>query len=143
MKVVAVAETRLTQLVLALVLVDDRHIDLLQDVLVLAVVTEGVLTPSGSPAALAGEVGEFIGKTGRRDVRGVGEVDRLVHLQDGQIVVQRSSVVLWVHLHRDDVPFDVRIELDVVVDVPFTQADAQIEAVVAERYDRQLIRNCA
>lgn len=60
-QVVAISKTSLTELVLALVVVHDWHIDFLEDVLVLAVIAEGILTPTGCPAALSGEIGELIG----------------------------------------------------------------------------------
>lgn len=128
---VAVAQTGLAELVLALLMVDDRDIDFLEDVLVLAVVTEGILTPTGRPAALSREVGEFVRQTGWRNVRSVGKVCGAIHLQNGQIVVQRSGVVLGVDLYGDDVPFDVWVEFNVVVYVPFAKAHTEIEAVVA------------
>lgn len=59
-----------------------------------------------------------------------GKVNRTVHLQDGQIVVEGTGVVLGVNLHGDNIPFDVRIEFNIVVYVPFAQTNAEIEAVV-------------
>lgn len=129
-QIVAISETSLTELILALVVVHDRDVHLLEDVLVLAVIAEGILTPAGSPAALSGEIGELVRQASRGDMWSSGEVHRAVHLQNGQIVVQGASVVLGVNLHGDDIPLDVRIELNVMVYVPFAETNAEIEAVV-------------
>lgn len=102
----------------------------LEDVLVFSVVTECILAPTGCPAPLPGEVGESVRQAGRADVRVAGEVDGLVHAQYGQVVVQRARVELPVYDHAGHVRFHVRVELHVMVHVPFAQADAQVLLVV-------------
>lgn len=130
-QVVRVAEARLAQLVLALVVIHNRHVHLLQDVLILAIVTERVLTPAGGPATLAGEIGMLVGQTGGRDVGRTGKIHRTIHLQNGQIVVKRAGVIFRVYLHRDDIALNVRVEFDVVVYVPFAESYTKIESIVA------------
>lgn len=106
----------------------------LEDVLVFPVVAERVLAPAGRPAPLSGEVGEGVRQTGRADVRVAREVHRLFHAEHGHVVVQRAGVELPVDDHGDHVHLHVRVELHVVVHVPFAQADAQVLLVVpAER----------
>lgn len=96
-ELVVVAQSSLSQLVLASVLVDDWHVNFLQDVLVLSVLPV-VLAPSGGPASLTGEVGELVGQTGGADVWCSREVHWLAQLEDRQIVVEGSGVVLGVHV---------------------------------------------
>lgn len=125
-----VSQAGVPQLLLALLVVDDWHVDLLQDVLVLAKVTECVLTPSRGPATGSGKVRVLLRQAGWADVGRLGVVQGFVELQDGNVVVQGTSIVLRVDMHRDYITLDVRIEFNVVVNVPFSQADTEIESTV-------------
>lgn len=58
------------------------------------------------------------------------EVDGFVHPQDGDVVLKGSGVELRMDLEESHVSFDVRVELDVVVDVPFAQTDSQVVRAV-------------
>lgn len=109
----------------------------LEDVLVFSVIAERIFAPTGCPAPLPGKVGERVRQAGRADVRVAGEVDRLVHAEYGQVVVQSARVELPVYDHAGHVRFHVRVELHVVVHVPFAQADAQVLFVVPARAKRQ------
>lgn len=95
----------------------------LEDVLVFSVIAESVFAPAGGPATLSREIRERVRQTGRADVRVARKVDRLVHAEHGQIVVQRAGVELPVNDQANHVGLDVRIELHVVVHVPFAQSD--------------------
>lgn len=66
-QVIVVSKTGLSELILAGVLVDDGHVDFLQDVLILSEVPV-VFSPSSGPATLTREVCKLIGKTGWADV---------------------------------------------------------------------------
>lgn len=63
-------------------------------------------------------------------MRGLGVVQGTIELQNGNIVVQSTSIVLGVDVHGHDVTLDVWIELNVVVDIPFAETDTQVEATV-------------
>lgn len=102
----------------------------LEDVLVFPVVAERVLAPAGRPAPLSGEVGKRVRQTGRTDVRVSRKVHRRVHAEHGHVVVQRAGVELPVDDQGHHVLLHVRVELHVVVHVPFAQADAQVLFVV-------------
>lgn len=54
------------------------------------------------------------------------EVDLVIDPQYGDIVVQGTGVKFWMHVDTSHVPFDVRVELDVMVHVPFTESNAEI-----------------
>lgn len=125
-QLIRVSQTRVSQLLLTLIVPDDWNVDFLQDVLVLAEVTERVFAPARRPAARPTEVGVSIRQARRTDVRAVDEVDRAVQLQDGQVVVQCSRVIFRMHVDGLNVSFDVREEFNVVIYVPFSQANAQI-----------------
>lgn len=137
---VAVAETRVAQLRLALMVGQNWHIDFLEDVLVFAVLAEGVLAPAGGPAASVGEVGILIGQTGGTDVWVLGEVDGVIQLQYSQIVVQGASIVLGMNVHRDNIALNVGEELDVMIDIPFAQAHAQIESILTAEGNSRLVQ---
>jgi hypothetical protein len=64
-----VAQSSLLELALALVVRHDGNVDLLEDVLVLAKVAEGVLAPAGGVAARSSEFGVWIRQTSSTDVR--------------------------------------------------------------------------
>lgn len=59
-------------------------------------------------------------------MRILSEVDVVVQLQDGDVVGEGAGVEFRVHVDADDVALYVRIELDVVIDVPFAEPRAQI-----------------
>lgn len=138
-ELVAVSQTGVPQLGLALVVGQNGHIDLLENVLVLSVLSEGVLAPASGPAASSSEVRVLVGQTGGTDVGILGEVHWVVQLEDGQVIVQSSGIVFGVDVHRNHIAFDVGEELHVVVDIPFAQADAQIEAVLTVNRGIQLV----
>ena len=64
-----VSETSAAQFVLAVKVADNGHVHFLQNVLVLAAVTERVLAPSGDPAALTNELLEPRRQASRAEVR--------------------------------------------------------------------------
>lgn len=53
-----------------------------------------------------------------------GPIDRFIHTEDGNVVVESAGVEFWMDVHRDDVAFDVGEEFDVMVDVPLTKTDS-------------------
>jgi len=57
-------------------------------------------------------------------------VYRLCKSQDGDVVIQRSGVELRVNVDCRYVTFLVRVELDVVVHIPFTEPYPQVMSVV-------------
>lgn len=61
----------------------------------------------------------------KRDVL-VGEIDGTLELDESYVVVKIARVVLGVDDNRDDVLLDVRIELRLAVDVPFTESHAKL-----------------
>lgn len=117
-QLVSVAQSCLSELVLARALIDDWNVDFLQDVLVLSILPV-VLSPSGGPTALTREVCELVGQAGWADVRRSGEVDWLTQFKNRQIVVKSSGVVFGMDMNGDHIALDVREELDIVVHVPF------------------------
>lgn len=129
---VAVSQASAAQLLLTLLLTNDWHIHLLEDVLVLAKVTECVFAPSGGPTTSSSVVREFIRQTGWTDVRRGGKVYRSVESNDGQIVVQGTGIVFRMNGYGDHIAFDVREELDVMINIPFAQADTQIKLGITE-----------
>lgn len=134
-ELVAVSQTGVPQLGLALVVRQNWYIDLLENVLVLSVLSEGVLAPTGGPAASSSEVRVLIGQTGGTDVGILGEVHWVVQLEDGQVIVQSSGIVFGVDVHRNHIAFDVGEELHVMVDIPLAQAHTQIEAILTVKRD--------
>lgn len=136
MQLEVVPQPRLPQLLLTLRLSDDRDVHLFQHVLVLAEVPECVLAPSGGPAARSGEVLPDAGQASGADVRGLGPIDGFVEAEDRDVVVEGAGVEFGVDVHGDDVAFHVGVELHVVVDVPFAQADAEVVSVVTVEKQR-------
>lgn len=98
-QLVTVAQTSAAQLLLALLLSYDWNIDLLEDVLVLAEITEGVFSPAGGPATSSSVVGEFIWETRWTDVWRGSKVDGSVESNDGQVVVQGTCIVFRMNGH--------------------------------------------
>lgn len=98
LEIVTVAKSCLSQLLLAHVLVDDWNIDFLQDILIFSVFPV-VFSPSCGPTSLASEICEFIRQAGWADVRCSGKVNRLIQFQNGQIIIEGSSVVLRVNVN--------------------------------------------
>lgn len=109
---------------------ENWHIDFLEDVLVFAMLPESILAPTGGPAAGVSEVRVLIGQAGGADVWVLGEVNGMIQLEDGQIIVQSAGIILGMDVHRDNITFDVREEFHIVVDVPFAQTHTQIEAIL-------------
>lgn len=72
----------------------------------------------------------FTRQTSRADVRILGKVHIMVQLQDSNVIVQSSSVEFRMNVHTDDVPFDVREELYVMVDIPFPESYPEVSALV-------------
>ena len=60
----------------------------------------------------------LVRETRGRNVRRYREVDLVTELQNCEIVVEGSSVVLRMNVDTDHIEFFVRINLDVVVDIP-------------------------
>jgi len=127
---VTIAQSGVPQLLLTLLVRQDWHIHLLQDVLVLSVLSKGILAPSSGPAASSSEIGILVGQTGGTDVGILGEVHGLIQFQDGQIIVQSAGIVLGVDVHRDHIAFNVGEEFHIMVHIPFAQTHAQIEAIL-------------
>lgn len=104
---------------------------------------ERILAPTGGPAACVGEVRVLIRQTGGTDVRVLGEVDGMIQLENGQIVVQRTGIVFGMNVHRYYIAFDVGEELHVMVDIPFAQTHTQIEAILtAAEGINWLVKTC-
>lgn len=129
-ELVAVAKTRVAQLGFALMMRQNGHIDLLQYVLVFAVLTESILAPASGPAAGIGEIGILIGQTGGANVRVLGEIDRVVQLQNSQVIIERASIVLGMNVHGDNIAFNIGEEFDIMIHIPLAQAHAQIETIL-------------
>lgn len=56
-----------------------------------------------------------------------------IHAQNSNVVGQSSSVKLRMNCNAGNVAFNVRVEFHVVVNVPFTQAYAQVIVCVPVR----------
>lgn len=143
-----VAEPGLLQLSLALVVRQHRHVYLLEDVLVFAVVAEGILAPSCGPAPSSCEVGVAVRKACRGDVRGLTSSDRSLHPEYGDVVVQGPCVELRVNEQSLDISLLVRVELYVVVHVPLAQTDSEVEGgvrfdAVSGSEDMDVVDECA
>lgn len=54
------------------------------------------------------------------------EVNIVIQFQDCNIVVERSSVEFGMDEDANDVTFDIREKLDVVVNVPFSESSTKI-----------------
>lgn len=111
-------------------------ISYLQNVLVLSKVAERVLAPSGRVASAPGVFGIGLGQAGRTNVWIRRKVDRFIHAQDGDVVVQSAGIELRMNHQVRDVTLDVRVELDVVVHVPLTQTHSQVVGSVAGIWQR-------
>lgn len=77
-QIVCVSQAGVTQLLLALLLANDWHIDLFENILVFAEIAKRILAPASGPTALARIIGEFIWQTSRTDVWIIGKIDRIV-----------------------------------------------------------------
>lgn len=97
-ELIAVTQSSLSQLLLTSVLIDDWNVNFLENVLVFAVLPV-VFAPSSGPTALASEVREFVWQTSGADVRCSGEIDWLAQLQNSEIVVECSGVVLRMNVN--------------------------------------------
>lgn len=115
-------EPGLPEHVLALTVVHDRHLHLLEDLLVRAL-GEGVLAPAGGHATLAGKLDVLVRQADGADVRVARVVDVAVDPDEGDVVEEVARVVLVMDEDVDDVELDVGVELGVVVHVPFTSSD--------------------
>jgi len=98
------------------------------------VVAKGILTPSGGPAPASGEVRVALGQASGGDVGALDKVDGGDQSQDGDIVVEGAGVEFGVDGDNGDVAFDMRVEFNVVVNVPFTKTDPKVVTGVAGRY---------
>jgi len=92
--------------------------------------SESILAPTCGPAASIGEVGILIGQTGGTNVWILSEINWMIQLQDGQIIVQSASIVFRMNVHGNNITFNVREELHIMVDIPFAQAHTQIETIL-------------
>lgn len=116
-----VAEAGLAKGRLALVVGDDRQLDLLQDDLVLALLAEDVLAPAGGKAVGAVKLGVLRGQTGWLDV--FGQVERLFENEQSNIVGQRALVELLVDDDLANTTVLVRVQFVLGLGVPFSSTD--------------------
>lgn len=89
------------------------------------------IKPSSISSPGASEVVVSVRKTGRTDVWVLLEVYIVVELQYCDIIVQGTSVEFGVDDHVHYVAFDVRVEFDVVVDVPLAETSSEVSSSVS------------
>ena len=85
------AEASLPEHGLTLSVVDHWDFNLLENLLV-GSLSEGILTPSGGHATLAGEFNEAVGQADGADVRVAGVVDVSVDADDGNVVELKNQI---------------------------------------------------
>lgn len=59
------------------------------------------------------------------------EIDFVIELQNGDVVIKGTGVEFWMHVNTDDITFDVWEEFNVMIDVPFAEACTQVTACVS------------
>lgn len=52
-------------------------------------------------------------------MRVFSEIDVVVQFENGDVVCEGTGIEFRMHENADDVAFDVRVEFDVVVHIPF------------------------
>lgn len=67
----------------------------------------------------SGEVVVFIRQTGGANVRVLCEIDIVIQFQNSDVVGKSAGVELRMYEDADNVAFDIGIELDIVIHVPF------------------------
>jgi len=147
-----VSQPSLLELALALMVRYNRDVDLLEDVLVLAEIAEGVLAPASCVATRSSIVVLRVWQTGCANVRTEEktlvsilifltqmfnllslQVNRPDQLDDSKIVEQSAGIKFRVDCDTGNISFDVRVELNIVVDVPFSQANSELLTSVSEK----------
>lgn len=116
-------ESGILQLPLTVSVTENWKVNLLECVLVGSVSTEGILPPSTDEAAVPSELRERVRKADRGDVGVPLEVNISVQLDDGDVIVEISGVELGVDGDTQYIQLNVRVELTVVVHVPFSQSN--------------------
>lgn len=119
-------EPRSFQFCLTVKMRQNRDVHLLENVLVAADLAKGVLPPPGDEAALPGEVLERVGKTDRRDVGIALEVHMAVQFDESNVIVEVARVVLGMDVDGQNVHLDIWVELDIIVDIPLPEPDAEL-----------------
>ena len=107
----------------------DGDFDLLERVLVVAL-EKSVFTPTGDEASTAGEVVAAVGQADGADVRVCSVINVACDADQGDVVVEISRVELFVDEDASGVVLDVRVELGVVVDVPFADANSELFGLI-------------
>ena len=132
----------LTELLLALAVGHDGDVHLLEDVLIGARHSELVLAPATDPAPVVREVLgdnrtvtdwikslqylEHVGEADGGDVWVLLEVKDAVQLDHSNVVVEVTSVELWVILDIEHIHLHIGVGLRVAVNVPLAQSHPEL-----------------